>query len=195
MLPCKELQSDVSAYIKHLYLFIFALVLSGIVINFPDKAYLSILLIGIFICSFAFVKILAEYRMQQWHQATISTILQKGFGILDEGGYLGMDTSFYPVIEYSYQVNNHEYNSNVVCKDLKSIIYVSKDELCSKLEHEDFSTVYYNPLKPEEAVLVRALTRQRKRLVYRNLLIGLLIIFISLFFATDFIDIYTATKN
>ena len=98
---------------------------------------------------------------KSWPIAT-GTITNSYLGVMDDSG-----TPYFPVVEYSYAVGNQVFQGNRIY--FGPVIYQKfaqpVEELLAHYEIGSEVSVYYNPQKPKEAVLMCSLSKPKLGLI------------------------------
>lgn len=139
---------------------------------FPDQKHHVLLLIAIFFLSLGLYGLTPYINAQNWI-ATNSLIksIDETSEQVKEQKYT-MTTYFYPSIEYSYEYNGKLYVNNKVSFDKKNIWTTGYNNWGDKLKETekfwhnwkpgDTINIFVNASKPDQAVIIRELTKHRK---------------------------------
>lgn len=110
-----------------------------------------IILIGVIILSFAFIHLRRGVSRKSWTRIE-GEIIQSEVQSRDAGDG---DRIYDPIVAYRYKVNLAEYTSSVITESAPLSVGTQRyaKKLVEKYQVNTKVDVYYNPDKPEEAVL------------------------------------------
>lgn len=124
-------------------------------IGIQNAGYLVLSAVGVFLVIAAIVNIRKANASQGWNgvQGKITESYVRRQESSDGEG--GTSTSYYPEIRYTYSVMGVEYQGKNIAFGMKSSSRKSAQALVEKYPAETSVIVYYNPQKPQQAVLER----------------------------------------
>jgi hypothetical protein len=141
---------------------------------------LILFFVGMLIAVRAVLHFARQKRTRNWIPVDI-TITRSEIDLVEKPEIYAKIEYFFPLVEYSYEVDGLAYKSDKVSLDSKAWVLKSRSEVEKAFERAiSRKKAYLNPVDYREAVLIREIPKERRMHYVGVLMAGLLVSIVAL---------------